>query len=78
MTAAELDSYYEGKTLPTGPIQLNHYGTILDPSIFVESQFTMFRANPGHRENDSCLLRLIEFKEWLDSHTTTSYIIGET
>jgi hypothetical protein len=70
MTAAELETYYEGKTLPAGPIKLNRYSTIVDPSLFVEAQFSMLRANPAHRENDSCLLRLIEFREWLDATYT--------
>jgi hypothetical protein len=65
MTAAELGAYYEGKTLPVGQIKFSRYSTIVDPALFVEAQFSMLRANPAHRENDSCILRLGEFKEWL-------------
>jgi hypothetical protein len=67
MTTEQLAEYFDGKNLPEGPIKLNRYCTILDPVLFVEAQFLILHSNPWHKPNDSCLLRLIEFKEWLDS-----------
>jgi hypothetical protein len=39
MTVEEFATYFEGKVLPVGPIKLNHYCTIADPAMFVESEF---------------------------------------
>ncbi|WP_409014500.1 DUF6965 family protein [Dyadobacter sp. CY327] len=66
MTVEELEEYFKVLQLPEGPIKINKFSTIVDPKAFVEAELYILQQNPGHKTVDSCRLRLIEFKEWLE------------
>ncbi len=44
---SELETYFAGIQLPTQPVKLNHYSTITDCSLFIESHLSTLRANVG-------------------------------
>ncbi|QRQ99733.1 DUF6965 family protein [Dyadobacter sandarakinus] len=66
MTLQELEAWFDGRQLPEGPIQVNNYTNIPDPARFVELEFGVLNMNKGNNLYDSCRLRLIEFKEWME------------
>jgi hypothetical protein len=66
MTTQELKTYFATKPLPQHPIKINSFSTITDPQAFLETQLYALEANPNHKPNDSCRLRLIELREWLE------------
>ena len=58
----------KGKRISIGVVKVtvNHYTTIDNPATAVQLEFGVLRANPGNMAYDSCRLRLIEFKEWME------------
>ncbi|WP_031530505.1 DUF6965 family protein [Dyadobacter crusticola] len=67
MTTKELVDYFAEKNLPEGPIKFNKYTTVEDPAKFVASELNILKISPDYKGSDSCQLRLIEFKEWLEN-----------
>ncbi|MCF0043659.1 DUF6965 family protein [Dyadobacter fanqingshengii] len=63
----ELEAYFKDFETPTGPVKANKFSTIVDPKAFVEADLYILNNNPCHKSVNSCRLRLIEFKEWLEA-----------
>lgn len=61
----ELEQYYKAAKLPTGPVKLNHFSTILNVTKFIESHFTAVKGNEGKRAFLPYLHRLQELKQYL-------------
>ena len=59
---AELESYFAHIKLPTKPIQLNHYSTIQDCSVFIKSHLNIVHKNNGNESFTPYLIRLKELK----------------
>jgi hypothetical protein len=68
MTVEELEGFYKDRELPRGPVKINKYATIIDPATFVEAEFYILHQNTDSKSHDSCRLRLIEFKHWLETN----------
>lgn len=58
----ELESYFTSISIPTLPIKLNHYSTITDCPLFIESHLATIKANNGKRNFIPYLNRLQELK----------------
>lgn len=61
----ELENYFAGIAVPTQPVKLNHYSTITNCSLFIESHFATVKANNGKRTFLPYLNRLQELKQVL-------------
>lgn len=59
---AELENYFSGIALPTKPIKLNRFSTITNCSLFIESHFSIVKANNGKQTFLPYLNRLQELK----------------
>lgn len=68
MTEQELRSWYNGRTLPEGPIQIHKSTTIGNASKFVESQFRILEHNAAPKMREPRLLALMEFKKWMEEN----------
>ncbi|WP_026629484.1 DUF6965 family protein [Dyadobacter alkalitolerans] len=76
MSVEELEGYFKDRQLPAGPVKINKFSTIIDPKAFVESELYILSCYPpGTKLVDSCRLRLLEFKEWLDAHVESRLAI---
>lgn len=64
----ELEAFFENIELPTQPIKVNAYSTIIDSSLYVESHFAIVKANQGKRTFLPYLHRLQEFKNTLSEN----------
>ena len=64
----ELENYFAGITIPTQPVKLNHYSTITNCSLFIESHFATVKANNGKRTFLPYLNRLQELKQVLTTN----------
>ena len=62
----ELENYFSETQLPTEPIKLNQYSTILNASLFIKSHFATVKANNGNRTFLPYLNRLQELKQILN------------
>ena len=58
----ELENYFSGIALPTKPIKLNRFSTITNCSLFIESHFSIVKANNGKQTFLPYLNRLQELK----------------
>jgi hypothetical protein len=58
----ELENYFSGIALPTQPIKLNRFSTITNCSLFIESHFSIVKANNGKQTFLPYLNRLQELK----------------
>ncbi|MBP7679057.1 MAG: hypothetical protein KA096_01375 [Bacteroidales bacterium] len=61
----QLEQFFEARTMPAGPVQLNPWKTITDLSMFLESHFETVRANNGKPTYLPYLKRLQQLKEYL-------------
>lgn len=59
----ELENYFTNITLPTQPLKLNKWSTIINCSLFIESHFATVKANNGKRTFLPYLNRLHELKQ---------------
>lgn len=64
----ELEAFFENIELPTQPIKVNAYSTILDCSLFIESHIETVKANKGNKTFLPYLHRLQEFKNTLSEN----------
>jgi hypothetical protein len=64
----ELEAFFENIELPTQPIKVNAYSTIIDSSLYVESHFAIVKANQGKRTFLPYLHRLQELRTVLLSN----------
>jgi hypothetical protein len=62
---AELENYFASIALPTQPIKFNSFGTITNCSLFIESHFSVLKANNGKRIFIPFLDRLKKLKQIL-------------
>jgi hypothetical protein len=62
---SSLNQFFAAVTLPTQPVQLNHWETITDLPMFLESHFETVRANNGKPTYLPYLKRLQQLKEHL-------------
>jgi hypothetical protein len=65
----ELENYFAGIELPTQPIKLNLYSTILNCSQFIESHLATVKANDGKPAFYPYLNRLKELRNFLKNRT---------
>ena len=63
----ELENYFAGIAVPTQPVKLNPYSTVINCSLFIESHFATLKANNGQRTFLPYLNRLLEFKGIIQS-----------
>lgn len=63
-----LEAFFGSIALPDGPLKINNYSTITDPTSHVKSQFTMAKANPKNKSFISCLIRLRELREYFTNN----------
>ncbi|WP_026630068.1 DUF6965 family protein [Dyadobacter alkalitolerans] len=68
MSVEELEEYFRDRPLPKGPVKMNNYSTITDPKAFIEAELYILNQNQGRKIVDSCRLRLIEFRNWLEAN----------
>lgn len=68
MNVEELEEYFKDRKLPEGPVKINNFSTILDARAFVQAELYILNHNLGQKVVDSCRLRLIEFKNWLEAN----------
>ena len=61
----EFETFFAGIELPTQPIKLNPYGTIINCSLFIESHLATVKANNGKRIFLPYFNRLQELKQTL-------------
>jgi hypothetical protein len=61
----ELENYFAGIELPTQPVKFNSFGTIVNCSLFIESHFSVLKANDGKRIFIPFLDRLKKLKQIL-------------
>lgn len=61
----DLESFFYSRKLPTEPIKLNGYTTILNPSKFIESHFLTLRANMANDTFSTFFERLVTLKKIL-------------
>jgi len=61
-----LETYFATAVIPSSPIKLNQWSTILNASSFVDSHFPIVKANNGNSTFLPYLQRLQEFKELLE------------
>lgn len=62
---SEIENFFKSIVLPKYPIKLNHYTTIEDVALFVESNLEGINRSKGKRVFLSCLERLQELKQKL-------------
>ncbi len=62
---AELKTYFANIELPAEPVKLNHYSTVINVSLFIESHQAIVKANNGKRTFLPYLNRLQELKQVL-------------
>lgn len=60
---AELENYFSGIELPTQPVKLNSYSTIMNCTLFLESHLSAVKANNGNSTFLPYLYRLKELKQ---------------
>lgn len=70
MTVQELEAWYEGRDLPDGPVWLNKATKINNVEKFVEGRFFAIRSNQEPRQQQSCIDKLIQLKEWLEENNS--------
>ena len=63
----ELENYFAGIVLPTQPVKLNTYSTVINSFLFIESHIAYARANDCKLIYLPYLERLIEFKNIINS-----------
>jgi len=61
----ELENYFTGIELPTQPVKLNKCSTIINCSLFIDSNFATVKANNGKQAFLPYLNRLKELKQVL-------------
>ncbi len=64
----DLENYFAGIAIPTQPVKLNPYSTIINCSLFIESHFASVKANNGKRTFLPYLNRLQELKQVLTTN----------
>ena len=60
---AELENYFSGIELPTQPVKLNSYSTIMNCTLFLESHLSAVKDNNGNETFLPYLYRLKELKQ---------------
>ncbi|WP_409013365.1 DUF6965 family protein [Dyadobacter sp. CY343] len=50
---------------------MNKYTTVESLAKFIASELNMLKVSPDYKGSDSCRLRLIELKEWLENGRVT-------
>ena len=63
----EIENYFAGIVLPTQPVKLNTYSTVINSFLFIESHIAYARANDCKLIYLPYLERLIEFKNIINS-----------
>lgn len=58
----ELEQYFKATALPTKPIKLNDWTTIIDPKQFVNDSLITLKRYNGNRYFQPCLNNLLKFK----------------
>jgi len=61
----ELEKFFKVIDLPAEPIKINNYCTIIDVSLFIESHFSIVKAQNGNKTYEPYLDRLFELKSLL-------------
>ena len=64
----ELENYFTGIELPTQPVKLNKCSTIINCSLFIDSNFATVKANNGKQAFLPYLKRLKELKQVLTTN----------
>jgi hypothetical protein len=65
----ELETFFNNAIIPTQPLKLNAYSTIVDCSLFIETHLTIVRANKGNNVYLPYLNRLQELKKVLTTNS---------
>lgn len=68
MTVQELEEWYAGRELPKEPVWTHKSTRIIDPAFFVEARLYAIKANTEPKQQQSCIDKLIHFKNWLEEN----------
>jgi len=63
----ELEQFFNGADMPAVPVKLNRFSTITNAEKYIKSHLVTLKANNGNRTFLPHLIRLQEFKQYIES-----------
>jgi hypothetical protein len=61
----DLENFFKNTPLPSPPVKLNPWTTIIDIALFIDSHLAIVKANNGIHNYKPHFNRLLEFKNYL-------------